>query len=109
MIETVCRVKSLEGSTYHSIIGSYTTNCAINSPQTQGDGTANSPMNLQITEITEEASTPPISELFSTNFNIVIRVECNPLIVCPNEDECRYRMEPDERIDTIEVEPAEVR
>lgn len=66
-------------------------------------------MNLQITEITEEASTPPISELFSTNFNIVTRVECNPLIVCPNEDECRYRMEPDERIDTTEVEPAEIR
>ena len=30
------------------------TNCAINSPQTQGDGTANSPTNLQISKFNEE-------------------------------------------------------
>ncbi|MGH9988347.1 MAG: hypothetical protein ACRD8W_30805, partial [Nitrososphaeraceae archaeon] len=34
-------------------------NCAINSPQTQGDGTASSPTNLQISETNEEASTTP--------------------------------------------------
>jgi hypothetical protein len=30
------------------------TNCAITSPQTQGDGTANSPVNTQISEFNEE-------------------------------------------------------
>ena len=33
------------------------TNCAINSPQPQGDGSANSPTNLQITRSTEEEPT----------------------------------------------------
>ena len=32
--------------------------CAINSPQTQGDGTANSPTNLQISESNGVISTP---------------------------------------------------
>lgn len=35
------------------------TNCAINSPQTQGDGSASSPTNLQISETSEEAPTTP--------------------------------------------------
>jgi hypothetical protein len=34
-------------------------NCAINSPQTQGDGSASSPTNLQISKFNEEASTTP--------------------------------------------------
>ena len=84
-------------------------NCAINSPQTQGDGTANSPMNLQFTETTEEASMPPISEGFSTDFEINTSVICNPVNVCPNEDDFRYRMETHELPDeTTEVEPDEI-
>jgi hypothetical protein len=43
------------------------TNCAINSPQTQGDGSANSPTNLQISNFNEEEEqvgvTPPNSPL----------------------------------------------
>ena len=42
-------------------------NCAITSPQTQGDGTANSPINLQISKFNEEEEqvgvTPPTSPL----------------------------------------------
>ena len=34
------------------------TNCAINSPQTQGDGSASSPTNLQISKFNEEAQLP---------------------------------------------------
>ena len=40
------------------------TNCAINSPQTQGDGSANSPINSQISrfnEAQEEGPTAPDS------------------------------------------------
>lgn len=41
------------------------TNCAINSPQTQGDGSASSPTNLQITEtngLFSGISNPPSEE-----------------------------------------------
>jgi hypothetical protein len=38
------------------------TNCAITSPQTQGDGTANSPTNLQISKFNrvEKQEDPPL-------------------------------------------------
>jgi hypothetical protein len=43
------------------------TSCAITSPQTQGDGTANSPVNTQISNFNEEEETPigdsPIGDL----------------------------------------------
>jgi hypothetical protein len=47
------------------------TNCAINSPQTQGDGTANSPTNLQISkseadQLPQEPPTFPQPEKFTT-------------------------------------------
>ena len=35
------------------------TNCAITSPQTQGDGTANSPTNLQISKFNEDQAGEP--------------------------------------------------
>jgi hypothetical protein len=35
-------------------------NCAITSPQTQGDGTANSPTNLQISKFNQKEEEPPV-------------------------------------------------
>ena len=47
------------------------TNCAINSPQTQGDGSASSPTNLQISKSREEplgAPTTPLEPTASLRF-----------------------------------------
>jgi hypothetical protein len=40
-------------------------NCAINSPQTQGDGSASSPMNLQVSKFNEEQveEEPPVGDI----------------------------------------------
>jgi hypothetical protein len=51
------------------------TNCAINSPQTQGDGSASSPTNLQITETNglNEDLTEPIPNDF-----VIQPISCGP-------------------------------
>jgi hypothetical protein len=41
------------------------TNCSITSPQIQGDGTANSPTNLQISRFTEQDDLPSWKSLTS--------------------------------------------
>ena len=69
------------------------TNCAINSPQTQGDGTANSPTNLQISEFNEEQEDGvggPTFPIASLDFMVI--VECPPGMeqVCPREQDFRY-------------------
>jgi hypothetical protein len=68
------------------------TNCAINSPQTQGDGSASSPTNLQTSETNEEASTPP-----TTSEPVHLFIETGIICVgigCPNEEDFRYHVMP---------------
>ena len=50
------------------------TNCAINSPQTQGDGTANSPTNLQISKFNEEQVEEPPVGAFLVSLDNCIRL-----------------------------------
>lgn len=52
------------------------TNCTINSPQTQGDGGASSPTNLQISEANGDVSIQPPN---------VRRGDCTP----PNSNTCK--------------------
>jgi hypothetical protein len=74
-------------------------NCAINSPQTQGDGTANSPTNLQISEANEEASTslPPTSGEPTAFLQIATHVRCDPGFDCPNANDFEYDIIPVEQ------------
>lgn len=71
-------------------------NCAINSPQTQGDGTANSPTNLQISRFNEDQAGEPSTgmpvDLVVSNCQGRIQVDCQinnggPRIrlVCPTD------------------------
>jgi hypothetical protein len=75
------------------------TNCAINSPQTKGDGTANSPANLQISEANEEASTPlpPTSGEPTAFLQIATHVTCDPGFDCPNANDFEYDIIPVEQ------------
>jgi hypothetical protein len=70
------------------------TNCAINSPQTQGDGSASSPTNLQISEANEEASTipPPTTGpgAHTSLVQITTDVSCPQGFVCPDSNDFRY-------------------
>jgi hypothetical protein len=70
------------------------TNCAINSPQTQGDGSASSPTNLQISETNEEASTtpPPTSGPgpHTSLVQITTFVSCPSGFVCPQDNDFQY-------------------
>jgi hypothetical protein len=50
------------------------TNCVINSPQTQGDGTANSPTNLQISKFNEEQVEEPPVGAFLVSLDSCIRL-----------------------------------
>jgi hypothetical protein len=76
------------------------TNCAISSPQTQGDGSASSPINLQITEtnglLNGAPNTPPdiiIIESLACDSPHGAWVTCNgnlfPLLGFPSELICR--------------------
>jgi hypothetical protein len=56
------------------------TNCAINSPQTQGNGTANSPINLQISKFNEEQQgeqVPPQGTTIGNITQIGVRLRDN--------------------------------
>ena len=63
------------------------TNCAINSPQTQGDGSANSPINSQISrfnEAQEEGPTAPDSPaILIGHVRVTTEVRCPQGFVCP--------------------------
>jgi hypothetical protein len=75
------------------------TNCAINSPQTQGDGSASSPTNLQISKSREEplgAPTTPLEPTASLHF--LVQVECPTGVVCPTEQNFRYDVQPDTQL-----------
>ena len=75
------------------------TNCAINSPQTQGDGSASSPTNLQISKSREEplgAPTTPLEPTASLRF--IVEVECPTGVVCPTEQNFRYNVQPDTQL-----------
>jgi hypothetical protein len=68
------------------------TNCGINSPQTQGDGSASSPTNLQISKFNEEqeeqggvGATPPNS-IFQVDLLVRKLVICPTGFVCPTPD-----------------------
>jgi len=76
------------------------TNCALNSPQTQGDGSASSPINLQITEtnglLSGTPNTPPdiiIIESLAYDSTHGAWITCNgnlfPLLGFPAELICR--------------------
>ena len=57
------------------------TNCEINSPQTQGDGTANSPTNLQISKFNEEeeqVEEPPVGAFLVSLDNCIRLVSPSP-------------------------------
>src|SRR5919106_60257 len=56
------------------------TNCAISSPQAQGDGSASSPTNLQISETNDEA---PLPTTTSPTAPIVIPIIIRTQIHCP--------------------------
>jgi hypothetical protein len=60
------------------------TNCAITSPQTHGDGTANSPVNTQISEFNEEQE--EVGESPGVGFVVTLTVENCGLIVPPVQD-----------------------
>ena len=63
------------------------TNCAINNPQTQGDGSASSPTNLQISkfnEVQEEGPTTPDSPaILIGHVRVTTEVRCPQGFVCP--------------------------
>ena len=68
------------------------TNCAISSPQTQGDGSASSPTNLQISKFNEEqeeqggvGATPP-NPIFQVDLLVRKLVICPTGFVCPTPD-----------------------
>jgi hypothetical protein len=61
------------------------TNCAINSPQTQGDGTANSPTNLQISKFNEEQDVGVGEE---PNPGARGFVEVTKTVICPTGFQC---------------------
>jgi hypothetical protein len=68
-------------------------NCAINSPQTQGDGSASSPTNLQISKFNEEASTtPPPSGpgVHTSQVQITTFVSCPTGFDCPQDNDFQY-------------------
>jgi len=94
------------------------TNCAITSPQTQGDGTANSPTNLQISKFNEEeqdggvGEEPPTSPGPITNGLLVVtkRVICNfpeGLAVCPTPDKFQMSVQVDRGTATPSTFPGE--
>jgi hypothetical protein len=70
------------------------TTCAINSPQTQGDGSVSSPTNLQISETNEEASTtlPPTSGpgAHTSLVQITTFVSCPSGFVCLQDNDFQY-------------------
>jgi hypothetical protein len=83
------------------------TNCAINSPQTQGDGTANSPTNLQISKFNGEQQDSVSSgrsfnfdltgcQVFQTSFNCQITnyVRGSSLICLDNPFRCNVHVGP---------------
>lgn len=67
------------------------TNCAITSPQTQGDGTANSPTNLQITGIGEATEDEPPTQgraLLIVKKHVI----CPASFVCPSAEKFTMRI-----------------
>jgi len=66
------------------------TNCAITSPQTQGDGTANSPINLQISNFNEDR----VGEEAPTERVIIVtkKVECPTGFECPSPGQSTLRV-----------------
>jgi hypothetical protein len=77
-------------------------NCAINRPQTQGDGTANSPTNLQISGFNEEREDVDDSDgvgggeigeigLGILRFNV--NVECPEDFTCPSPQDFQYEVD----------------
>lgn len=61
------------------------TNCAITSPQTQGDGTANSPVNIQISKFNEEREDGVGEE---PNPGARGFLEVKKIVVCPTGFQC---------------------
>jgi hypothetical protein len=71
------------------------TNCAITSPQTQGDGTANSPTNLQISgsEENEEEQPPEPPQSFREGTIFVSKhIICPEGFVCPSATDFRIEV-----------------
>jgi hypothetical protein len=68
------------------------TNCAITSPQSQGDGTVNSPVNTQTSNFNEEQpEAPTIPMPFGTaSLRFLVKVECPTGVVCPSEQTFKY-------------------
>lgn len=61
------------------------TNCAVNSPQTQGDGSAWSPTNLQISGFDgEQPPTGPGASLSSATVRVFMSAICPEGVECPN-------------------------
>jgi hypothetical protein len=63
------------------------TNCAINNPQTQGDGSASSPINSQISRFNEEQeegpTTPDSPAILIGHVRVTTEVRCPQGFVCP--------------------------
>jgi hypothetical protein len=70
------------------------TNCAINSPQTQGDGSASSPTNLQISKFNEEQGEPPSTPPSGPFTAVVVytHVICPTGKQCPSASDFEYRI-----------------
>lgn len=70
------------------------TNCAITSPQTQGDGTANSPTNLQISGLRDEQRQEPQVPPIVTVVIVTKIVECPEgfSVVCPRSEDFTLRV-----------------
>jgi len=65
-------------------------NCAITSPQTQGDGTANSPTNLQISKFNEEQgepNSPSDPSIARLDFNVEVECPIGMEVVCPDPED----------------------
>jgi len=70
------------------------TNCAINSPQTQGDGSASSPTNLQISGLRDEQRQEPQVPPIVTVVIVTKIVECPEgfSLVCPRSEDFTLRV-----------------
>jgi hypothetical protein len=86
------------------------TNCGITSPQTQGDSSASSPTNLQISRFNEEASSiPPASGSnndFTAHMQINTFVNCPQDSACPQSNDFRYHITPNSSECPIHLPPS---
>lgn len=75
-------------------------NCGITSPQTQGDDSASSPTNVQISKFNEEtsSSTPPTSGSndFIAHMQVNTFVNCHQDSACPQSNDFRYHITPND-------------